>query len=63
MWGGVGRQASWLFALGNQAWYRFTRTQKKKDLIEVGAEHYLLKVYYVLDQLIFLTPLLGTQSS
>lgn len=25
--------------------------KKKKDLIEVGAEHYLLKVYYVLDQL------------
>lgn len=24
---GRGREASWLLALGNQAWYRFTRTQ------------------------------------
>lgn len=40
-----------------------SKKKKKKDLIEVGAEHYLLKVYYVLDQLIFLSPLLGTQSS
>lgn len=39
------------------------KKKKKKDLIEVGVEHYLLKVYYVLDQLIFLSPLLGTQSS